>query len=239
MRTKIYFVVVCLMGSWFLNAQSALQGYTGLINVPTANLNNDGTVVIGAGYTPASYAVLEPNENGELSYYVNLTFLPFMEMVLGATLPSNAQGSWGIGDRKGLIRLQILKEREETWRPNILIGFHDPFNSTKAVYGSRSNQNFNTNYLVVSKKILFHKNFSFDTTLGYGISLKEAENSQLKGIFGGVSFNYKDRILTILEYDTENLNCGLKIKVFKSLYFTTALLDMKIFTGGINLIFKL
>lgn len=233
-RPTIVFFILGILASIQSYAQPSLGGYTGLIMTPTAYLHEDGTLLLGAGYTPSTYAVIDPDQAGELSYYANLTFLPFLEIVLGATLPDDFIGIRGIGDRKGIIRVQVLKEGENNWRPSILIGLHDPFNSARAVYGGGGNQNFNTNYLVLSKKLKFKKYWSTDFHLGYGVSWQEVLNKHLIGLFGGVSFNYKDMVMTMIEYDTEKINCGIKLKLFNSLYLTGALLDMKALTGGIN-----
>ena len=225
-----------IMAALGMKAQPALTGFTGLLQIPTANIHKDGTLLLGVGYTPAPYAILEPNKNGELSYYTNLTFLPFLEIVVGATLPDNANGRWGIGDRKGLVRIQVLKERANSWRPSVLIGFHDPFNSTSAIYGSGngSNQNFNANYLVLSKTIKLKNHFDLSGHLGYGVPFRSVKNAQLSGLFGGMTVDYKNLVSVMVEYDTQKFNCGMKVLLFNRLYLTGALLEMKAFTGGVN-----
>ena len=71
----------------FCSQAQTLTGMSGLLNSPTADMQTDGTFIMGVnclpkinmptGFSPYSY-------NG--NYYFNLTFLPFLEAAYKLTL---------------------------------------------------------------------------------------------------------------------------------------------------------
>lgn len=65
-------------------AQRSL-GTSGLLNIPSADMQEDGTFMAGGNYLPEEMLPREWGYNSG-NYFVNLTFLPFMEVAYRCTL---------------------------------------------------------------------------------------------------------------------------------------------------------
>ena len=67
-----------------LKAQYSM-GTTGLMNIPTADMQPDGIFMAGGNFMPS--AILPPEWNYHSgNYFLNMTFLPFLEVAYRCTL---------------------------------------------------------------------------------------------------------------------------------------------------------
>lgn len=99
-------------------AQRSL-GVSGLLNIPSADMQEDGTFMAGGNYLPQEMLPQEWGYNSG-NYFVNLTFLPFMEVAYRCTLLKvESTGKWN-QDRSVSLRLRPLKEGK--WWPSVVIG---------------------------------------------------------------------------------------------------------------------
>jgi len=70
--------------------------------------------------------------------------------------------------------------------------------------------------------------------------LIEASDYQFIGIFGGGSITLFNETADILiEYDAERLNAGLRLNLFDHIKLIGGLMNMKYFSGGAALSFRL
>ena len=93
-----------------LKAQYSM-GTTGLMNIPTADMQPDGTFMAGGNFMPS--AILPPEWNYHSgNYFLNMTFLPFLEVAYRCTLlkTGDAHGNKWNQDRSVSLRLRPLKE---------------------------------------------------------------------------------------------------------------------------------
>jgi len=150
--------------AWGLSS-FATAGPTGLINMPDARFNPDGTLRFGMAYAPPYF---------DLS--ANATLLPWLETNLAVTringvlaFPSETRG-FGPGygsykDKNAGFKIRLMAE--ENWWPAVAIGAQDPFGTS-----------------------IFPKQFAAATktlgdaqvTLGYGRKL-------IDGVFGGLRYS--------------------------------------------------
>ena len=226
MRAVIIFIA-------FLNFTGAsaqsLMGTSGWLDIPTADMQEDGTFILGGSYINKNY--IEAYGGGDYdaaTYYFNLSFLPFMEVNFGNTRLLNYDKGKSTVDRRFSIRIRAFRER--TYLPAIVVGVHDVFTSVSKE--AQTNQYFSSMYIVATKYIPVKKS-AFGITLGYGFDV--FRNNQYLGFFGGVSFSpsFLRQMKIIAEYEGNSFNLGGNILFFRHLFVYTMLQDFKYFSGGI------
>lgn len=228
MRKAISILVLLMSISVASNAQSLL-GTTGWLNIPTAEMQEDGTFYLGGSYIDGNY--IESYGGGEynaIAYYLNLTFLPFLEVNFGSTHLLNLPGGDNTVDRNISLRLRAVRERK--FVPAIVIGAHDLYSSISKE--KKTNQYFSSLYIVATKHIPV-KRSEFGITLGYGFDA--FRNSQYEGLFGGISFSpsFLRQLNVIAEYDTKGINLGANMLFFKHLFIYAMVYDLNSLSGGI------
>ena len=121
--------LACWMGviAWSLSS-FATAGPTGLINMPDARFNPDGTLRFGMTYARPYF---------DLS--ANATLLPWLETNLAVTringAPGFAPSPSGFGPAYGAYKdknagFKIRLISEEGWWPSVAVGAQDPFGTT-------------------------------------------------------------------------------------------------------------
>jgi hypothetical protein len=211
-----------------MEAQTLL-GTTGYLNIPSADMQEDGTFFFGGSYINKNYiSSYGGGDNDVATYYLNLTFLPFVEVSYGSTRLLNYSGDRYTVDRRISMRLRPLKERK--YVPAVVVGIHDLYTSVPKE--SETNQYFSSLYAVATKNIPV-KGSAFGITLGYGI--RAFRNNQFLGFFGGVSFSpgFYRPMKFIAEYDGVGINLGLQAMLFRHLFVYAMVNDFKYFSGGI------
>ena len=225
---KLFIIIVCLATFSGLQSQSLL-GTTGWLNIPTAEMQEDGTFYLGASFIDKNY--IEDYGSGEynvLTYYFDLTFLPFLEIGFGNSRLLDFQSDSYTVDRRFSFRFRPLRERK--YIPAIVIGAHDIY--TSIVNKSNTNQYFSSVYIVATKHIPV-KSSEFGLTLGYGFNIFRV--NQFVGFFGGVSFSpgFYRPLKFIAEYDANSFNIGGNVLLFNHLFVYVMLSDFKYFSGGL------
>ena len=71
-------------------------GVTGLLNIPTADMQVDGTFMVGANYLPEQMLPDFWDYNSG-NYFLNVTFLPCLEIGYRCTLMKLKTGKWNQG----------------------------------------------------------------------------------------------------------------------------------------------
>ncbi len=237
--------LLLFLSAWMQGMAQSLNGTTGLISVPTANLAKDGEVLLGLSIGNRKYNVQKPKFH-EYSYFITIGYLPFLEVSL--RLHRNYQFVWtdemagmtgmtsqGIGDRMASIRLRLSKEGK--YVPSIVLGAHDFFSA----FGQSNEVVFyNALYAVVSKK-LRHPGFpiGFGLHTGYGTDWMNARHHELVGWFGGISMEAGSWMTLMAEYDTEKFNGGVAFHFFEHVQVLLALKNFDTFAGSLGCSFRL
>ncbi|HUL92706.1 MAG TPA: YjbH domain-containing protein [Burkholderiales bacterium] len=137
---------------------------TGLINMPDARFNADGTLQFGLSYAKPY-----------LNFSAAATLLPWLETNLGVTqiqdVPGFPTGQSGFGSGYGAYKdktsgLKVRLLSEGAWRPAIALGVQDPIGTSL----------FERSYVAATKSL-----GETQLTLGYG-------RQQIDGMFGGVRY---------------------------------------------------
>jgi len=225
---KLIIIFVLFACATDIHGQS-LMGTTGWLNIPSADMQEDGTFYIGTSFVNKNYVEdYGGGDNNVLTYYFDVTFLPFLEVNFANTRLLDYQGDHYTVDRRFSFRFRPL--REHKYIPAIVIGAHDVYTSIDNK--AETNQYFGSLYIVATKHIPVKKS-EFGITLGYGF--KAFRVNQFIGFFGGVSFSpaFLRQLNFIGEYDGKNINLGANILFFKHLFVYAMVSDIKYFSGGI------
>ena len=241
-------LIICLSLIWgiLLTAQAQYCiGTTGLLHLPTADMQPDKTLMVGGGWlnkaaTPDCWYYDTPN------YYVNITFLEFFEISYDCTLWSGdwiakAYGisrtsvkKWANQDRNFSARLRVLKEGQFwKWMPQVVVGANDVLHTSsqedsgKIGVSSTKNGHWGRWYMAFTK----HLSFPGIGTLGAHVAgmYNDRKEFLYKGVGVGADFKLDlapgmlpdwltaaaNTLDVMAEYDTRAVNVGLRSSVWK------------------------
>lgn len=258
MKRFLIFLLV-LSGFTALRAQFP-YGTTGLLHMPTADMQRDKTFMAGAsflntGATPKHWSYDTYN------YYINITILPFIEIGYTCTLHRMTVPAAGIynkfrnQDRQFSGRIRLLKEGQ-FWRymPAVVIGANDPAtndilgNPDKEDYGisgtaSVGNGHWNRYYVAMSKHIDYkhvgelgiHAAYVYNKRLDYHLN-GPALGANFQFALADGSFWRKalNGLNLMGEYDSRTINLGLGYALWKDhINLVGELNDFKYLSAGI------
>ena len=209
---KRIFIVSLFIAIPFMLSAQLTYGTTGLLHAPSAEMQKDKTVMLGANFmnkeiTPPTWYYHTYN------YYLNVTILPWMEVAYTCTLfKAEALGLKPYGysgftnqDRYFSLRLRALKEGQ-FWK------------YTRHVQLGRETVGVHLSYL-------YNKRIEY----------------KLNGIAAGISYNpsFHPQLRLIAEYDSKDFALGATYLLFNHLHAQVELQRMKYFTGGLTFQFRL
>lgn len=118
------------------------MGTTGMMNIPTAEMQQTGTFMIGGNYLPEE---LNPFKYNSGNYFVNITFFSFLELNYRCILLKSdymaKKPKFNQQDRSLSVRLRPLKEGK--YWPAIVIGSNDPFKDKGYIMAEYDSDGFN------------------------------------------------------------------------------------------------
>lgn len=239
---KLLFSVIFLGSSMVLSAQMT-HGTTGLLNAPSAEMQDSKTVMIGGNYLNEA---LTPNpwNYGTYNYFVNVTIFPFLEVAYTATMFKAK--TIGIGwltdpekfcnqDRYFSARLRLLKEGQ-FWEhmPAVVIGTSDPYTeSGDGQIASADGNGYLCRFYLAATKHFMVGTERFGVSLSY--MYNNRKSNHLNGLAAGVTYNPSvlPALRLIAEYDNINFSVGMSYLLFDQLHAQFQLQKMKYFTGGL------
>lgn len=190
------------------DSSMALEGYTGLINTPTADVIEEGKWSFNYSENISILAGdLRFRDRDQRSLFLSIGFLPNAEITMRFTrfpeVESNIPGFGPYRDRSfnGKWRFFTPKDRR---LPRIALGVEDPLGT----------QVFKGKYIVGTEtlpKDLLRSRVS----IGYS-------SGHLEGLFGGIEVPLHHSASIAWEYDTKDSNFGIKLKPTRSLRLTLA-----------------
>lgn len=239
---KSFIVILFLLLSTPLCGQLT-YGVTGLLNAPSAEMQSDKTVMIGANFlnkelTPPHWYYHTYN------YFLNVTIFPWLEVAYTCTLvTAESLGLKPFGysgftnqDRYFSLRLRLLKEGQ-LWKhmPAVLVGTSDPLTSTNMELDPTTSGNgfFARFYVALTKhipvakqKVGVHLSYLYNNRVEY----------KLNGIAVGITYNptFHPQMRMIAEYDTKDFSCGITYLLFNCLHLQLQLQRMKYLSGGVT-----
>lgn len=239
----------CILIILFVTANAAYAqftyGTTGLLNMPTADMQRDKTFMFGGGFlekhtTPARWTY------DTFNYYINITIFPWLEVAYDCTLhkamevdPAYGSGFWVPStygkfvnqDRNFAVRLRLWKEGWwKLWTPQIVLGANDALNNSwtegsKIEMSSARMNGFYSRYYLAATKHLPIKNMG-----ELGIHLAYVYNKRkdypLNGAAFGTNFRFTlpgnqpftkviNHLNLMAEYDSRTINLGAEYSFWK------------------------
>lgn len=230
---KIIQTLFAIVFSIQVNAQS-ISGVSGLINIPSGYLNNDGSFFVGYSSIPPGvfqpfWGGDNPRGNGGYNLYANIVFLPRVELSFRYSFESNIKPnkySNYFPDRSSAIR--FLLKRESPSVPSLVLGLHD----VSRIFDNSEREMFSNIYIASSKEINFITNSK--VTIGYGFDTKQFKSRQYKGLFGGIEFGLNNLVnfdiisqpRFKLEYDSQFLNTGVEFLILDYVFIQGNIQDL-------------
>lgn len=199
-RKPVSFLIL-LFSVWLMGDEVhhslSLQGYTGIINTPNAQVMAQGDIGISFNnqYDNFLRNYDYDQEHGfEESYFFGVGLLPYVELQGRLT-------SWtGYRDLSANVKIQF--PFHHPYLPDIAVGYQD--------VGSAVN-NYGNKYIVIDKSFGFIR-----PSLGYGVSDNDSGkrdiSPRMDGVFGGVEVQTFDWLYLLGEYDGEETHAGVRIE---------------------------
>lgn len=173
----------CLSGD-FQNALS-LQGFTGLLNTPNAEVTDDGAMA--TLFTNQKESQWRNRATREDSYLFSVGLLPFFEV--GGRLTDAPPDT---RDLSANVKVKLPFSSVASYLPDVALGMQDAGGGSALL---------RTKYLVASETW-----GRFRLSLGYGDG-----PDRMKGIFGGLEVRAFDWLYLVGENDTKETNAGLRL----------------------------
>ena len=239
---KIFLSGMLICMSIALSAQMT-HGTTGLLNAPSAEMQDVGTVMLGGNYLNKE---LTPNKwtYGTYNYFLNATVFPFLE--IGYTATMFKAKSIGIGwftdpekfcnqDRYFSARLRVLKEGQ-FWKhmPAVVIGTSDPYTeSGDGEINTVDGNGYFCRFYVAATKHFMWGTERFGVSASYVYNRRRSNH--LNGLAAGITYNPSilPNLRLIAEYDNINFSAGASYLLFDQLHVQFQMQKLKYFTGGL------
>lgn len=220
-------------------------GTTGLLHLPTADMQRDKTFM-GGGTLLNLHSTPSTWNYNTYNYYIGLTFFPWMEVTYTCTLFSAkslgvdkypyTKGHFSNQDRNFGLRLRLWKEGWwKTWTPQIVFGANDVLHtrekgSSLGQIGvtSTSNGYWGRFYIAATKHFDFQGIGNLGAHAVYFID-NNRTGFLYNGLGAGVNFQFAtpgdnfgqkllNRMNVMAEYDTREGSIGMHIAVWKDMF---------------------
>ena len=260
-KISILFILIFIFSVMNVSAQYK-YGTTGLLQMPTADMQKDKTLMIGVS---ALNPKIIPSQEWwgnyhTLNYYLNITIFPWLEVGYNCVLVKGKEGiyhwpesTWGKfvnQDRSFHGRLRIWKEGWwKEWTPQIVIGANDP--GTHESYGGGEivstsktyNGHWNRYYIAATK------HFDFQGVGDFGVHAAYVYNKRkdyhLNGPAIGANFRFHlpeenfwkkaaNGLNLMAEYDSRTINMGASYSFWKDrINLIAEMTECRYFSGGV------
>ena len=225
------FVVTCFMLLGLPAMAQFTYGTTGLLHMPTADMQKDKTFMAGGGYLN-KHATPSRWDYNTWNYYINITFFPWLEVAYTCTIfdewLANRKVHMINQDRSFHGRLRIWKEGWwKEWTPQIVVGVNDFTTGAGTDYGEMAvegdgNGYLNRYYIAATKHLLWYGEWGIHAAYVYNKRGKD----KLNGVALRVDYQFSlpgeelwqkavNGLNLMAEYDSKFVNVGAKYAVWK------------------------
>lgn len=238
----VLLLLLFIGGAARLNAQLT-YGNVGLLHAPSAEMQPDKTVMIGANFlnrhlTPPTWSYHTFN------WFLNFTIFPWMEVGFTQTafklqLHNDTQPRYTNQDRFFSLRVRLIEEGK-FWQymPAVVVGTSDPYTESSTGLPTTGNGHHCRFYLALTKHI---KIGSEKLGLHLSYLYNQREDYHLNGPAFGVSCNpsFDERLRFVAEYDSKDVALGASYLFFKFLHLQAELQRFRYFSGGVTFMLHL
>ena len=233
MLRKLFIVISFMLFGVSAMAQFT-YGTTGLLHMPTADMQKDKTFMAGGGYLN-KHATPDRWSYDTWNYYINITFFPWLEVAYTCTIFDE----WTRGgkvymknqDRFFSGRLRLWKEGWwKEWTPQIVVGGNDVLYGSGrggdigaieggTIYGNTFYQRY---YAAATKHLSWYGEWGIHAAYVYSKRIGHKFN----GLALGVDYQFAlkgeepwqkavNGLNLMAEYDSKSVNIGAKYAVWK------------------------
>ncbi len=243
MKRRFLSTLLSVLLTCAANAQQYI-GMSGMIHVPTADMDTVGVARVGAHYIPKSMMPERMKLDGEkfnsLTNYLTITPFRWIQLSYGYTLwkfhkdknPKNEVGFYA-KDRYFSVKLQPIQEKEGKWWPSVVIGANDAWGTRD---DGESGSNYYRNFFVAVSK---HLDWGGNRVGGHLVYRKWdlSFNKKWDGVVGGLTFQpaFYQPLRGMVEWDGNEVNIGADCRLFKYFLIQCAVLNFKDFNAGLCL----
>jgi hypothetical protein len=222
-------------------------GMSGLIHVPSAEMDSAGDARLGAhflnkNFTPrASGWRYEGKPYHTFDFYLSLT--PFKWVEIGYTItllkhkadpddPNGDKSGYTQKDRYLSIKFQPIAERK--YVPAIAVGANDFITSSPFKKREGENNDYWRNYYVALTKHFVMSGHILGATVSYR-HFMQPYNHRWNGVVGGVTYRpaFARNVRAILEWTGCDINFGVDCLLWKRLLIQASLQDGRYPSGGL------
>lgn len=191
-----------------------LIGTQGMINVPTADMNDAGTFVGGLSFVPKQMELVAGNFDTGI-YYIDFTPFKWLELTFRETLLKTTKIENGVTkkgfyqqDRSTTVRLRPIKENDKSLLPSVVVGVND-------IYSDHGSSRYTCAYGAVTKHLAVASAGTVGLHAGY--AYKYDTGVVYDGVFGGVDFrpSFCRDFRAMVEWDSQGLNFGLHAAILR------------------------
>ncbi len=200
-------------------AAPSLEGTSGLLRIPTADVAQEGRLLTGISYMARDHAKVQGADTDAMPTFVGMGFLPNLELVGRLTFFHDVQAfSWPYNlDRSFNVHYRINSQRGE-WLPAFAVGAQD------VSYGTTSSYLGQAQYVVGTWR---HDNWRVHLGLGSG-----RYDPVFAGVDAAVSGPHKLHLMA--DYDSQYVNTGLRVFLGDWGTASVGLLGMKELAGAVT-----
>ena len=226
---RIILLLFYLMILYSAKAQFT-HGTTGLLEMPSADMQKDKTFMVGGGYLNSTVTPSRWSYN-TWNYYLNITIFPWLEVAYTCTIFNEWKKNVHIKnqDRNYSLRFRLWKEGWwKSWTPQIVVGGNDIGSSSGDTRGlsvqNTGNGHWNRYFLAVTKHFQFQKAGNLGVHASYLYNRRKdnpingpAVGANFRFCLAGDSFWQKaiNGINLMAEYDSKDVNIGGLYSVWK------------------------
>lgn len=206
-------------------------GTTGLLHMPTGEMQRDKTFMAGGGYL-SKHATPDRWSYDTWNYYINITFFPWLEVAYTCTIFDE----WSRGgkvymknqDRNFSARLRLWKEGWwKAWTPQIVVGSNDGLHGSGeggdlGAVTSGGNTFFQRYYVAATKHLSWYGDWGIHAAYIYSKRIGHKFNGPAIGVdyqfsLKGGKFIHKaiNGLNLMAEYDSKFVNIGARYTLWK------------------------
>lgn len=215
------------------------HGTTGLLQVPSAEMDSAGTFRGGAYFLHRKFLPAMMPKKNTFGYSVGITPFRWLEMSYAASLlymhkNSNRKEKMGYYNEDRHVNVKVNPLYEGRWWPAIVLGMDDVGRFSKITKGNSKNNYFQNIYVAGSKHFDV-KGYELGVHLAYRYYSRD-KNSDRRGVAGGLSLRpaFFKPLRIVGEWDGTGINVGADVLLWRHLFMQAALVHGTGFTGGIS-----
>lgn len=219
----------------FMAVAQQYNGTSGLIHVPSAEMNHEGDVRFGSHFmnkamTPDTGFIFNGEKYNTFDYYLSITPYNWIELSYTCTerlisRPGDAAVVYGAKDRYFSAKVQPLKEGK--YYPAVAIGCNDVATTIYNPNNTSAQLYFTNYYLAATKHLCFSGN-ELGVTLAYRHYFR-GYNAKWNGLVGGLTFrpSFFPQARAIVEYTGNEVQVGVDALLWRHLLIQASLKDFK------------